>query len=167
MITLHAENFAKLLFSLDLDEEIIKDTKNLLTIKELMDALTNPIVKVKEKEAVIDSLFNREIIQFLKVLCANNSIELFPMIMEAYDDILLENKNILKAKLKYALKPGDEQIEQIKNMLCNKYRKNGVSLELEEDASLIGGYILLVGNTEYDKSITGALSEMQKTLVGR
>ena len=89
------------------------------------------------------------------------------MIMEAYEAILLESKNMLKAKLKYVVKPDDEQITKIKDMLCNKYKKTGVSLELEEDASLIGGYILYVGNTEYDKSMMGALSEMKKTLVGR
>lgn len=167
MINLRAENYAKILFSMNLNKEIINDAKNLLNCKELMDVLDNPVIKENEKEAVIERLFNKEITDYIKVLCRNASIGLFPMIMEAYEDILLENQNILKAKLKYVIKPDEEQLGQIKNMLCNKYKKKGVSLELEEDASLIGGYVLYVGNTEYDKSMKGALSQMQKTLVVR
>ncbi|MFU0828355.1 MAG: hypothetical protein ACFWTJ_12655 [Lachnoclostridium sp.] len=40
-------------------------------------------------------------------------------------------------------------------------------MELKEDPSLIGGFVLKVGNTEYDKSIKGTLDELQKTLVRR
>ncbi len=167
MITLRAQNYAKLLYAMGLREEIINHTKTLLDYNDLIDTLNNPVIEKNEKESVIDALFDKVITGFLKVLCNNNAILLFSMIMKAYENILLENQNIVKAKLKFAMKPEEKQIDQIKNMLCIKYNKTGVSLELEEDASLIGGYILYVGDTEYNKSIKGTLYEMQKTLVGR
>ena len=168
MISQRALNYAKVLYSLELKEETIQSAKELLlNNSDLMDSLENPLVNKQEKSSVIDKLFDKEISSFLKTLCENKSIGLFSEIINAYEDMVLEHKNVLRAKLAYVKKPGEAEIDQIKNMLCEKYKKTGVFLELEEDASLIGGFVLYVGNTEYDKSIKGTLSEMQKTLIRR
>lgn len=168
MISQRAYNYARILYSLKLQEEIITVTKVLLMeSSEVMDTLENPVIKKQEKEAVIDKLFHKDISSFLKVLCENKAISLFLQISDAYDEMVLEQKNVLKAKLSYVVKPDENELGQIKNMLIEKYKKAGVFLELEEDASLIGGYVLYVKDTEYDKSIKGTLSEMQKTLIRR
>jgi F-type H+-transporting ATPase subunit delta len=161
-------NYAKILDSLNVDKGNLDAAKKLLfNCKELMEVLENPAIKKKEKESVIDEIFDHEIAKFIKLLCENKMIQIFAEVMEAYDEIVCEHNNVLKAKLIYAEKPEDEKISQIKSMLCEKYNKSAVFLELEKDASLIGGYVLYVGDTEYNKSIKGALSEMQKTLIGR
>lgn len=167
MISQRALNYAKVLYSMELKEEIIESSKELLNNNDLLSSLENPLVSKQEKASVIDKLFDKGISSFLKTLCENKSIGLFSEIFNAYEDMVLEHKNVLRAKLAYVKKPGEAEIEQIKNMLCDKYKKTGVFLELEEDASLIGGFVLYVGNTEYDKSIKGTLSEMQKTLIRR
>lgn len=168
MITQRALNYAKILYSLQLKEESINSARNILiSVSELMEVLENPVIGKQEKASVIDALFDKDIRSFLKVLCENDAISLFAQIAEAYNELVLEHKNILKAKLTYAVKPLEAQLDEIKKMLCEKYQKTGVFLELEEDASLIGGFVLHVRDMEYDKSIKGALSEMQKTLIRR
>ena len=168
MISQRAANYAKVLDSLNLNKDSVEAAKNLLShCSELIEVLGNPAVKKSEKESVIEALFDHEMAKFIKLLCDNQMIGAFAEIMEAYDEIMLERSNTLKAKLLYAAKPEDDQLDQIKNMLCEKYNKSSVFLELEEDTSLIGGYVLYVGDIEYNKSIKGALSEMQKTLIGR
>ncbi len=168
MISQRAINYAKILDSLNVVKADLDAAKKLLfNCKELMEVLENPAIKKKEKESVIDEIFDPEIAKFIKLLCENQMIQVFAEIMEAYDEIVFEHNNTLKAKLIYAVKPEDDKLAQIKSMLCEKYKKTDVFLELEEDASLIGGYVLYVGDTEYNKSIKGALSEMQKTLIGR
>lgn len=168
MITQQSKNYAKILDSLHIKEDItVRTSELLLNSNELVAALENPAISMKEKETVIDKLFDQEITSFLKVLTTNNAIGSFAEIMDSYEELLLDHQNILKAKLAYTVKPDESQIEEIKNMLCEKYHKSGVYLELEEDPSLIGGFVLYTGNTEYDKSIKGALSELQKTLIRR
>jgi F-type H+-transporting ATPase subunit delta len=168
MITQQSKNYAKILYSLQPNEEVVQNTKTiLLSSKELVSALENPSISKKEKEAVIDKLFDNEIATFLKVLAEHKVIGHITEIMEAYEEILLEHKNVLKAKLTYTVMPDDSQLAAIKSMLCTKYNKTDVYLELEEDPSLIGGFVLYTGNTEYDKSIKGALSELQNTLIRR
>jgi F-type H+-transporting ATPase subunit delta len=168
MITQQSKNYAKILVSLQIKEEIVVKSKEiLLNSNVLMEALENPAISKKEKETVIDQIFDKEITSFLKVLTNNKLIATFAEIMDAYEELLLEQKNILKAKLTYTVKLDEEQLEEIKTMLCQKYNKSGVYLEMEEDPSLIGGFVLYTGNTEYDKSIKGALSELQNTLIRR
>jgi F-type H+-transporting ATPase subunit delta len=168
MITQHAVNYAKVLFDMQLSEKSVEQAKNLLfDCNELIEVLENPVIRKQEKDTVIDSLFHKEICSFLKLLCDNRVIGTFSEIAEAYDNLLSDHKNILKVKLGYAVKPDEEQLDQIKKMLCEKYQKTAVVIETEQDTSLIGGYVLYVGDMEYDKSIKGALSEMQKTLIRR
>lgn len=168
MISQRAANYAKVLYSLKISEDSIAHARQLLMEQsELRDALSNPVIKNKEKNSVIDQLFDKEITAFLKVLCENKAIGIFHEILEAYEQIVLDSKNMLKARLAYAEKPDDEAIEKIKRMICDKYQKTEVILEQEQDVSLIGGFVLYVGDMEYNKSIKGTLSEMQKSLIGR
>lgn len=168
MISQHAINYAKILDVLHVDKGNLDAAKKLLfNCNELMEVLENPAIKKNEKESVIDEIFDHELGKFIKLLCEDQMIHKFAEIMEAYDEIVLEHNNKLKARLVYAIKPEEDKLIQIKKILCEKYKKADVLLELEEDVSLIGGYVLRVGDTEYNKSIKGALSEMQKTLIGR
>lgn len=168
MISQRAVNYAKVLFSMELGEKCITSTgRLLLNCSELMEVLNNPVIRKHEKASVIDALFDKEITGFLKVLCDNNMIGTFHEISDAYEILLNSYKNRMKAKLSYAVEPDQVQLEQIKFMLCDKYNVTEVVLELEKDDSLIGGLVLHVKDTEFDKSIKGALSEMQKTLMKR
>lgn len=168
MITWQAVNYAKVLFSLGIAENIVQNTRDvLLGSKDLMNALNNPSIKLKEKEAVIDKVFDKEICSYLKVICKNQYINMIESIFEAYDTFVLDRKNMIKASLSFITRPDDTELEQIKEMVCNKYKKAGVCLELIEDKSLIGGFVLKVEDTEYDKSIKGTLLEMQKALARR
>ncbi|MFA9423843.1 MAG: ATP synthase F1 subunit delta [Sedimentibacter sp.] len=166
-MTQRAMNYAKVLFILNIPDEIVNDTKCILKNRELLDALSNPSIKKNEKHAVIDTIFDKEIRSFLKIVCDNNFIDTVGQIFYMYEGIVLESKKIIKATLAYVIKPADNQIKKIKEFVSNKYNKTGVLLELKEDASLIGGFILTVDDIEYDKSIKGTLSSLHKTLVWR
>ncbi len=168
MITQRAFHFAKVLTSLQISEEVIHGTEQCLLIcLELTEALENPLVKKMEKYKVIETVFDAAIVDFMKLLCAHEAIGIFEEIQEAYEALTFEQRGILKAKLCYTMEPEDAQLEQIKNMLCEKYQKKDVFLQLEEAPSLIGGFVLYVGGTEFDKSIKGAISELQKALIER
>jgi F-type H+-transporting ATPase subunit delta len=104
---------------------------------------------------------------FIKVLCVEQCIDLVGEILDEYETISLASKGIIKAKVSFVTRLEDEELEQLKDMICKKYNKAGVEFELNEDASLIGGFRLTIGNTEYDRSIRGTLKELEKTLARR
>ena len=161
-------NYAKVLFELKVDEEIVAVSKEiLLKNTELVEALENPTIKREQKHAVIEKLFDKAICSFLKLLCDHNMIEHVADIFEAYEEISLENKKMIKAKFSFVTRPSEAQIQGIKQMICKKYNKKDVLLQLKEDASLVGGFVLKVGDIEYDRSIKGKLLDLQKTLSWR
>jgi len=166
-MTNHAMNYAKALFDLNISDGIVQNTKDILENRELLDALCNPSIKKSEKHAVIDTIFDHEIRNFLKVLCDNGCMELLSQIFYTYESIVLDSKNIIKATITFVTRPDDDQLEKLKEFVCKKYNKGNVLLELKEDSSLLGGFILSVGDTEYDKSIKGTLLSLHKTLIRR
>jgi len=166
-MTNHAMNYAKALFDLNISDEIVQNTKDILENRELLEALSNPSIKKSEKHAVIDTIFDYKISNFLKVLCDNDCMEFISQIIDQYESIVLDSKNIIRATITFVTRPDDDQLEKLKEFVCKKYNKDGVLLELKEDSSLLGGFILSVGDTEYDKSIKGTLSSLHKTLMRR
>jgi len=163
-----AMNYAKVLFDLNISEECVQNTKNIiLKSRELQEAFSNPAIKKSEKHAVIDAIFDKRIISFLKVVCDNECMALISQIFDTYEGIVLNHKSIIKATLTFVTRPDNDQLEKIKKFICSDYKKTGVLLELKEDASLLGGFILSVGDMEYDKSIRGTLSSLNKTLMWR
>lgn len=168
MMSQRATNYAKILLWLRIPEESVRKAIQLLVeSKELSDALKNPAIKRKEKEAVIDRLFERQVQSFIKVLCAEQCIGIAGDILREYDTLYLASKDMIRAKLSFVTELDHSEQEQMKDMICKKYNKAGVELELSEDASLIGGFCLTVGDTQYDRSIRGTLKELEKALVRR
>ena len=163
-----AENYAKALFELKISEESMNQAKAILTSsRELADALNHPEVKKAEKHRVINTIFAGEISSFLKVLCDHGSFGMIGQIFEAFEALVLEDKKYIKAEFHYVTKPEEDQLERIRTMLRRKYHAKDVLLDLKEDPSLIGGFLLTVGNTVYDKSIRGALASLYASLVKR
>lgn len=161
-------NYAKVLLQMDVSRACLEHARALLTKStELLVALSNPSVKKKEKEAVIERLFEQEICNFIKVLCENQYVEHSEAIFKAYDELVLESKNMISATLCYVTKPSESQIQGIKQMICKKYNTVDVLLHLKEEKDLIGGFVLKVEDTEYDKSLRGQIIDLQKTLLWR
>lgn len=163
-----AQNYARVLFELKLTKEVLDQTGALLSEnKQLRDALASPIVKKRQKDNIIDRIFDAKVAAFLKVLCANGHIELFTAINEAFEEILLEQNHMVATLFSYTSEPSEEQVEGIKKMIVTKYKKAGVLLTLKKDPSLIGGFILKVGDDEYDNSVRGRLLRLSNRLAWR
>lgn len=163
-----AANYAKALFYLGLSEEKVKAAiQVLIESSELTTAFNNPTIKKWEKEAVINRLFDNQVRNFVKVLCAEHCIDLAAEILREYDTLCLASKNKIRATLSFVTELNRSELEQINDMICKKYNKAGVELELRKDASLIGGFCLTVEGTEYDRSMKGTLKELEKTLARR
>lgn len=168
MIMNDSQNCAKVLFSLDLPEGEIEDAEKLWNSSaELREALCSKAVTVQEKYAVCDKLFSGELSAFMKVMCEFGHISKLGSIFEAYRAEKLRSEDALSAELYYVNMPDEEMIESIKTTLKKKYGVSRVELKAESDESLFGGYLLCVGDTEYDKSISGAVKALHKKLIRR
>mgnify|MGYP002082412101 FL=1 len=117
--------------------------------------------------SVIDQVFPESMKNFLKVVCKNQRVNLINEIFDAYDEYCDEQAHILTAVLTCVEPPSEEQLDKMKVFLCDKYQKADVKIQIVEDTSLLGGFILHVENDEYDWSLKGRLTRLEQKLTWR
>ena len=167
-MTYTAEEYARVLYELDIDLDSCLDFAKVLdACPQLLNALDNPSFTSEEKHRVIDRVFDKKITPFLKCLCDNGRISLYRDICTALENIIYNKEGTIEAEFTSAFEPGESDLEKIKAMLVKKYNKSGAKLHTRYDASLLGGFILKVGDTEYDKSLKGAITNMKRKLEWR
>ena len=160
--------YGQVLFELGMKKESLQKAQDMLhENKELLSALENPTIPKKEKENVVDKLFSDDLKSFLKVVCDNDDIDCFDEAVEYYDELKRKTDKIIKAEFDYVTMPKDEQLERIKQYLMKQYQADKVDLTLKEDADLIGGFVLKVGDHVYDNSLKGKMRKLHQKLTWR
>ena len=104
---------------------------------------------------------------FLKIVCRYRKVRLLGEIFDAYDMRADEEEQIIRVVLFYTALPSEEQKKRHGSFLCRKYGAKRAYIEMKKDDSLIGGFILRVGNDEYDRSTKGRLDRLEQRLTRR
>ncbi len=157
-----AVRYAETLFELNIPKETIEKTREIFSeVPQITDVLDNPTIRQEKKEQVIDKVFPREMRNFLKIVCRYRKVRLLGEIFDAYDMRADEEEQIVRAVLFYTALPSEEQKKGMESFLCRKYGAKRAYIEMKKDDSLIGGFILRVGNDEYDRSTKGRLDKIR------
>lgn len=165
--------YGKVLYDLGVSAETVEDARKIFAESdELYEALTSPVVPLKNKRNIIDKVFRNAgfpvvFVNFLKRVCENHRMNQIREILESYDICRKEAEHIVVAKFYYVTMPEKEQIAEIEKYICKKYHAKKAEIIFEKDASLIGGFLINVNNTEYDYSMRGRLKQLKQKLTWR
>lgn len=163
-----AVRYARVLYELEISKTDIQRIKDLfIEVPQLREVLMNPTVAAKSKMSVIDQVFPESMRNFLKVVCKNERIDFLNEIFAAYEAYCEEQQNLLTATLTCVEPPSEEQLEKMKAFLCDKYQTVDAKIEIVEDNTLLGGFVLRVQNDEYDWSLKGRLTRLEQKLTWR
>lgn len=169
-----AGRYAQALLELALDqnkvEQVLGDMKHLLEVNnqstEFQLLLKSPIVNSDKKIAIFKELFGQfEALSssFVNMIIENGREKDLSSIAIAFDDLVKQHKGIIAVTLTTAV-PVDETT---KKAILDKVRK-GVegTLEVTEkiDKSLIGGFIVRMGDKQFDASVANQFSELKQRL---
>ena len=161
-------NYARVLFDMNLDTEPVEEMRALLTESaELKDALCNPLFRKAEKRRVIDRLFPESTRSFVKVMCDNDDIGCTDEMFDAYDAMVREREETVKAVFTYVTEPDEAQVERLKKKIAKDYNKKNVELELVQDPSLIGGFVLTVEDSVLDQSVKTSMTRLKRHFTER
>lgn len=132
---------------------------------ELQAILKNPIIGLDKKANILDGLFSGKvhemILSFFKIVVRKGRAEI--LFATAKEFITQYNviKNVVKAIVTSASPLSEENITQIEEVV--KQATNGeVILTSIVDPKLIGGFILKVGDKQFDTSISSKLNKLRK-----
>ena len=149
-------DYAQQLYKMHVPNSEIEETSRIFEVlPETASQLSDPTVPLENRLAIIDSIFPTEVRDILKVLCQNGLLSSWMDIADEYRRVSEEESTKLSVRLRYVTKPEEEQLKRIRTFVFNKYHTRNIEMRLEEDASLGGGFILEVGNDQYDWSTKG------------
>ena len=159
------EKYAKMALEMGVTREAIEQSLDIFqSAPQLMETFSNPAVGLAGKHNVIDKVFPQPIRNFLKLLCDNDDIERFSEVCKAYKDLDPQGRNKIKVRLRYVTPPDEEQLEQIRRFAERKAGTQRIEFITEQDETFSGGFILTVGNQEFDWSTQGRIRQMAEKL---
>ena len=115
---------------------------------ELVSILTNPEIKQKEKNELLDNIFKN-----------NVSSEMVSLIKK----IFVKYNNIVTVRAITAVPMEKVTQDKLKQILVKKLDKD-IIFENEIDESIIGGVLLKVGDKVFDGTIRSELKSVEKQL---
>jgi len=147
-------------------KDLIMQVEEILeTVPQIKERLEDPTIPLEKKFLIIDKILPTQIRNTFKLLCDNNDISLIPDIFEEFLKLEAESEKMLIATLRYVTMPDHEQIMGIREFIKKKYNQDILDLNMVEDKSLVGGFVITVGNQEYDWSTKERLSQLGQLLL--
>ncbi len=170
-----APRYAKSLLELGLEHASLERIYNDITqIREAFKnrdfylLLKSPIIKGDQKIKVFDAIFggvlSRETELFVKLIIKKGREEFLSEITAAFIDQYKKHKHISPVLLKTASPLTDEQIRAIHDKLkSSKETDDHIELTTEVNAALIGGFVIEIGDKQYDASVAHQLDQIKKS----
>lgn len=132
--------------------------------KDLVVLLKSPVVKADQKRTVLNKVFAGEVgtitMKFMDIMTKNNREDILPEIANVFELIYREHKGIVTAEITTAVPLSEEGRKKALEFITNIYKK--VELTEKVDESLIGGFIIRVGDKQYDESVLRKLNALKR-----
>ena len=139
--------------------------KTIAENKELDVMLHSPVIKVEDKRKVLNSIFEGKVnnitLGLFHLLEDNKRMDLLEVVAKKYTIIYDHLKSIEIAKVTTAV-PLTAAIEKQVMAKIVELTGNKATLENIVDPNILGGFILRVGDVQYDASISNYLNELRK-----
>lgn len=170
-----ANRYAKALFELALEQQkleiIAKDMQLINDVvaenRDLALLLKSPVVKANKKTSVFRAIFGKNIdaisLRFLSLLAKNGREEIIPQVAKSLMNIYNEYRGITDAWLTTATEIEKDAKATILNMLKNLSGKE-VRLHEYVNADLIGGFVVKLGDYQYDASTKTLIKRLKDNI---
>ncbi|RZL16219.1 MAG: ATP synthase F1 subunit delta [Pedobacter sp.] len=166
--------YAKSLLDLSKEQNAVEEVKNdMLFFEEVVDAnseleaiLKNPIVPVDKKQGILNGIFAGKVhaisASFLKLVVAKGRASILfdtaKQFVQQYNAI----NGIVTADVVSATELTEANRTEVIALVKKELGASEVLLKEKVNADLIGGFILKVGDKQFDASIASSLNKLKK-----
>ncbi len=168
--------YAKSLLLLAQEQKVVEQVKEdmqffskvLVENRSLAVMLKNPIIHASQKKAVLTALFGKRVqkltMSAFNLIVAKNRENILDEIAIEFVKEYHVLKGIAMATVETPYKLDAKQKKEMEQLVMNI---TGKKAELEEkiDESLIGGFVLNIGDQQIDESVKNKLAKIQRALV--
>ena len=169
-LTSLARPYAKAIFSAALEAGEVDSVESELSLlgaaiqtEQIEKIIENPELSKKETASKLINIFDSELtglaMRLVDVLAENSRLNLLQAIAEIYQQLLQKHKDQSSIEVVVVSSPSDES----KNIIIKKLQDlHGASANINviEDATIMGGMFLKVGDETLDLSIKGRVKKL-------
>ncbi|MCC8359577.1 ATP synthase F1 subunit delta [Salinimicrobium sediminilitoris] len=170
-----AARYAKALLSLAKDKNVAKEVNDdMTTISEtianssdLRNFLKNPVIKNNMKKSALLEIFrsvNGVTSGLFAILIENNRLDILPLVAKNYNRLFNEMNGVQVARVTTAI-PLTPALEAKIQQKVKELTGNEAKIENIIDESIIGGFILRVGDIQYNGSVSAQLTNLKRELL--
>jgi F-type H+-transporting ATPase subunit delta len=169
-----ASRYAKSLIDLSTENNALEEMRKDMTLieqvieenSELEAILRNPIVPLDKKSGILEQVFGGKVHQitkaFLKLLVSKGRSAILFATTKAFNVQYNFIKGIVTAEVSSATELTAADRAQIDALVKKELGANEVIIKARVNADLIGGFILKVGDKQFDASISSSLNKLKK-----
>ncbi|MBQ7456441.1 MAG: F0F1 ATP synthase subunit delta [Desulfovibrio sp.] len=175
--TVVARRYANAIFALsekEGDAVLTKRGKCLADLKDIIAetpgldlTLKSPVVRVEEKKAVLSKLLDalgadKIVKNFCYLLADKERLAFLRDIAARYSELLDTKQGIVRGRVTTAIALSNDEKKSIRDELSKKCGGT-IELDFAEDASILGGMVLHMGDRVLDASLRAQLSILRET----
>ena len=136
--------------------------------RELLQVLSNQLFSLEDRKAILEavvgkSAFSITVRNFLRLLVDKNRIGVIGAIADHYTQLTDEISNVTRAEIVTAKPLKPEALGKLEQALAQLTSKT-VKTDVSEDASLVGGLVVKIGDLVLDGSVKAQLEGLKETL---
>ena len=149
-------------------EAVKNDMQSILTAisesTELKDFLSSPVIKMDLKKSALSEIFSNvqaETNSLFNLLFENKRFEILESIAVQYHKLYDESNGVEVAKVTTAF-PITPELQTKVLAKITEFSSKKITIENIVDPAIIGGFILRVGDQQYNASVASKLSELKR-----
>lgn len=169
-----AQRYAKAILELAKDQnaaelvnkDMISIEETIASNQELQDVLASPVIKAEIKKSALKEIFKEAhtvTLGAFDILVDNNRIIQLQAVAKKYTALFNEANQIQVAEVTTAV-PLDANLEAKILEKVKEVTGNTATLISKVDPSILGGFILRVGDLQYNTSVAKSLSNLSREL---
>lgn len=174
-----ASRYAKSLLDLSEEQnvlyEVVADMNGFTKMVENRDLyllLKSPIINIDKKKDVFNALFDGKVNKltkaFFDIILKKGREMYLPEIAKEFLNQYKERQGISEVTLTTATKISDEALDKIKSkLLGSDVTAKTLEIDTKVDESIIGGFIVQVGDKLIDASVAHKLRELSKSMTNK
>ena len=169
-----AVRYAKAILDIASDKGVAQAVNNDMTLiastinsnKELSTFIENPTTKVEVKESALQEIFadtNAVTKSLFRLLFENKRFEILDSVALEYNNLFDESNGVEIAKVTTAIAM-DSALEAKILAKIVTFSNKKITIENTIDPSIIGGFILRIGDKQYNASVANRLQTLKREL---
>lgn len=175
--TIVASRYAKSLLDLSIEKNILDKVNNdMVQLSEicadstdLVSVLNNPTINAVKKSEVFTAIFKGKMedvsLDFIQLITKNSRESLLPVIAQSFTKLYNEHNNILDVELVSVVALDDATKSKILDKVKSKFEEATIQLTETIDESIMGGFIVKIGDKQIDASIASQLTNLKSILL--